>query len=432
MNGIPIIPAADWNAHRRIHRASRAKPGRGIRLFWTSEGIVATYDLSDLYKHPWSLTPRWRADESLSTGGQWVATVHPGFVNGYDVTIGVTEQVNGDEVTNHRPLTAEQPPEIVLNSFRNPLAAGGASIDDNGDVILAAGEGYPRFFEELGVKPAEGATNLTGSPTSSAAEPSDATRTRQIRVCELVLISPRFATRQEVSLRDPFTEAATVEISTTFLNGRIASAPSLNYLVTVSKFNPISAPTALERLAGTAVETEQDQLLIATVYFVSPPETPDDAAVDGTWEPYPVYRVFWNLAHASLANFGQPSQPPLSLHLGLAFGIGDALFNFLLSPINDLLEQVQAFLGAADSTGLYWTPGALGNNGGTASVVASPSPQTTGPRLGFNPAAYRIAREEKAKVDAVVPPLNPQFPFRRALFDPEFFGLFDEVPEAGV
>lgn len=427
MNGIPIIPAADWNAHRRINRASHALPGPGIRLYWTSEGILITYDLSDQYKHPWFLTPRWREDPTLSLGGEWVSTVRPGFVNGYDVTIPVDRTVKGERVTTHEPLTAEELPEIPLGGYRNPLTSTGSSIDDNGDVIIAPGEGYPRFFEELGVKPADGPTNLTNPSANAAVQ--DPNRTRQIRASDLVLITPRFASRQEVSLRDPFTEAATVDISNVFTNSRISSAPSLNYLVTVPKWNPTAGPTALDRLAGTAVETEQDELKIATVWFVSAPDAADDAAVDATWTPYVQYSVWWNLAHASLAEFGSDPQPPLSLHLGLAFGIGDDLFNFLLSPVNDLLGQVQAFLGAADFTGFYWNPGALGINGGTLSVVPSPSPQTTGPSLGLNPAAYRLAREAKAQAAAVIPPLNPAFPYRRALFDPDFFGLFEEVPE---
>lgn len=407
-------------------RSCRPLPGPGVRLYWSAEGVLVTRDASDQFKHPWFLSPRWRSDENLSAGGEWVATVQPGFVNGYDATIEVEQTVKGEKVSVHQPLTAAAPPEIALGSFRNPLVSTGASVDDDGNVVTAPAEGYPRFFEELGVKPADKGTNLTAS---SASPPEDPSRTRQLRISELVLISPRFATRQQVDLRDPFTTAATVEISTVFLNGRISSAPSLNYLVTLPKYNPASAPTPLDQLAGTAVETEQDELHIATIYFVSPEQTEDDVPVDSTWTPYVQYHVFWNVAHANLADFGQPPQAPISLHLGLAFGIGDELFNFLLSPLNDLLDQVQAYLGAADSTGLYWTPGALGNNGGTVSVVPSPSPQTTGPQLGLNPVAYRLAREADAKAANVIPPLNPEFPFKRALFDPQFFGLFDEVPE---
>lgn len=436
--GIPTIPAADWNAARRFARNFFPLPGPGIRLLWASDGITITHDPGSGFRHPWQLAPRWRADDRLPAGGEWVSTVNPGFVNGDDATIEVVrvgrDPASLENLAPHKihvPLTGgyatptgpysietgEDAPEIVLGSFRNPASSAGLAATADGEIVSRAGEGYPAFFDSLGVVPP-----AAGGPIGEGA--SDETRTRQIRASDLVLIVPRFGSRQDINIRDPFTAAQTVEISTVFLNGRVASAPSRYYLVTLPKWRPADAPTMQDRLAGTAVETEQDELLIATVYFVSPPDYTDDAEVDSTWTPYVDYRVFWNLAWSSRAEFGTPPTAPISLQTGLAFGIGDALFNFLLSPVNDMLNAVQAMLGAADFHGLFWTPGALATSGLAASASGDPStPLRTG--VGLDTVRLRLVREAKAAGENVAPELNPAFPYLRQPFDPAFFGLFD-------
>lgn len=350
---IPVIPAAEWNAARALAQRNRSLSGTGVRLMWTADGVWVELATDNAFRHPWELSCRWRADETLALGGEWVATVQPGFVNGRDVTIEVATAPRPDgsaPLRRHVALTAEQQPELSLGSYRDPTAPSGFSATEDGDVVTTSGEGYPRFFERLGVKPA-----WKGGKLGEDASESDPNRTRQIRASDVVLITPRTATRQQVEVRDPLTDAQSVEISTIYLNGRLASAPSRNYLVSLPKWTPTAGPSALDKLMGTAVDTEQDELRIATVYFVSPEDTAEDAEVDATWTPYPTYAVFWNLNWASREQTALVPSPPISLHTGLAAGIGDALFNFLLSPVNDFFNQIEAFLGAADYSGKYWT-----------------------------------------------------------------------------
>ena len=392
-------------------RKGRALQGQGIHLTWTPDGVLISLQPESRWRHPWELLPSWVQDASLDAGGKWVANVTPGFVNGRDVTIEVTEMIKGESVTRHVPLTDDPPPSIDLGSYRNPLSSPGFTANEDGDIIELPSEGYPRFFEELGVAVAAG-----GKPEDG--------RTRQIRASDLVLITPRFSSRQTIDVFAPLTVSQTVTISTSYLNGRLASAPSRNFLVTVPKWSAATNSSPLERLAGMAVDTEQDEIKIATIYLVSPPEAEIDAEPDDSWEVYVAYSVFWNLAWASPAAVSEPPPTPITFNVGLAAGVGDALISFLLSPVNDLLGQVLAFLGTGNTVGSYWSPGMLGASGITASATGV-SAQTTG--LGLDPAALRIARQRAEEAAATVPPLNPEFPYRRVLFDPFYFGL-DAVP----
>lgn len=347
---VPIIRAADWNAARALSRRNRPLSGTGVRLMWTSDGVWIELADDSSFDHPWELSCRWRPDDTLELGGEWVGAVRPGFVNGRDVTIEATQQVEGETTKIHVPLTDDPAPELSLGSYRDPTAPSGFGATDDGELVTMPGEGYPRYFEQLGVKPA-----WKGGRIGEDAPNDDPNRTRQIRASDIVLITPRIGTAQQVEVRDPFTDAQTVEISTVYRSGRLANAPSRNYLVSLPKWTPTAGPTALDRLMGTAVETEQDELRIATVYFVSPEDTPDDAEVDALWTPYPAYAVFWNLNWASRAQTALVPSPPMSLHTGLAFGIADTLFNALLSPVNDFFNQVESLLGAADYSGRYWS-----------------------------------------------------------------------------
>jgi hypothetical protein len=347
---LAVISAAEWNAARALLLSNRPLSGTGVRLMWTPDGVWVALTGDSAFRHPWELSCRWRLDDKLALGGEWVATVRPGFVNGRDVTVAAPRPDGSAPSRQQIALTDEEPPELALGGYRDPTGPGGFGATEDGELITMPGEGYPRFFEQLGVKPA-----WKGGKLGADEPESDPNRTRQIRASDIVLITPRIGARQQVEVRDPFTEAQSVEISTIYLNGRLASAPSRNYLVSLPRWTPTAGPSAFDKLMGTAVETEQDELLIATVYFISPEDTPDDAEVDAMWTPYPAYSVFWNLNWASREQTATAPSPPISLHTGLAAGVADSLFNFLLSPVNDFFNQVESFLGAADFSGKYWT-----------------------------------------------------------------------------
>jgi hypothetical protein len=349
-----LLSAEVWNARLREVRRSRVIPGSGCTIKQTPNGCILGGAGTSPWRHPWQVSAQWSIDPTIQPlGGQWTATLWPGFVNAQDVTIEVeiASKPNEPKQPVQVPLTDDDPPQLILSSFRDPAAPGLPQASDVGDIIIPPGEGYPKFFDSLGVVPAsKGGTGL-GALDSTP----DPTRTRQIRASDIVLLTPRLATHQQVDVLDPGTDAQSVSISTVFDNTALINAKSPHWLIATAKWQPSMEPTDLDRLMGTAVEPQTDEIKIATVWLVSPPDTGSDAEPDQTWTAYPQHFVFWNLNYASLAQIPAAPPKPLKLVTGLALGVADTLINGLLSPLNDAYAEISAMLNAANFSGRYWS-----------------------------------------------------------------------------
>lgn len=350
------IPAETWNGMIREVMRARTIGGIGCETEQTASGCIISGSGDRPFRHPWQVSAHWRYDDTIQPlGGQWVANIWPGFVNGHDVTITEERKDEAKASTERKtvevPLTDEEPPELAIRGFRNPVAPGGVEASLSGEIIVKPGEGYPKFFDQLGVAPA-----AKGGSGFQAMEPeADPTRTRQIRACDIVLVTPRMAARQTVDVLDPLTDAQTISIGTAFDNTALRNARSRHWLIATSKWQPPEPPTPLDKLMGTAVEPQTDEIKLATLWVVSPPDASEDDEPDETWTPYPQHFVFWNLNHASRAQMPGKTPEPITLHTGLIGGLADSIFSALLSPVNDAYNQISAFLNAADFTGKYWS-----------------------------------------------------------------------------
>ena len=128
-------------------------------------------------------------------------------------------------------------------------------------------------------------------------------------------------------------------------------------LRTVSKYVP-PQEQSLALMYGTllnAGDEQFDELKMATIWIVSPPDVGGDAEPDETWTPYPQHFAFWNLQHASRLIPPRAPSKPLQLHTGLAGGIGDSINDTLLSFVNDAYAEAEAFLNQADARGIFWS-----------------------------------------------------------------------------
>jgi hypothetical protein len=127
-------------------------------------------------------------------------------------------------------------PHLVLDGWRNPLMPASVSASLSGQIIAAAGEGYPKFFEKLGVKPAAKGGDVT-KPGALEGE-FDESRTREIRAMDVVLSKARIGTRLQIDVLDPLVEAQTESISTVFLNDALRATEGRAKLRAVSKYVP--------------------------------------------------------------------------------------------------------------------------------------------------------------------------------------------------
>lgn len=337
---IPAIPAAQWNETARDARRDRPLRGAGILLVETADGITISATPVRGFLHPWQLSPRWVRDDNDALGGHWGTTVRPGFVNGYDVSI-------EDDDANPLALIEDPAPLLKLTTFRDPTISSGITVSGD-QIIILGGEGYPRYFDDLGVIPNEAMRDI-----ETDAPDADPDRTRLIRACDIVLETARPSAKQEVTVGDPIGDQQAVTISTSIDLSAVSDAR--HTLRSTPKFTGTPEPTDLDRLAGTAVEAAVDQIQIGTIWLISPPKADPASDPDQSWDAYSQHFVFWNLHHASRAQVETGIRAPITLHTGLAAGIGDTLIASLLAPLNDAFEQVRAFLDGSDFTGRYWT-----------------------------------------------------------------------------
>ena len=224
------------------------------------------------------------------------------------------------------------------------------SASASGQLIASAAEGYPKFFEKLGVK----AAAKGGDVTKAGALEGEFD---EIRAMDVVLSKARIGTRLQIDVHDPLVDAQTESISTVFLNDALRATGGRAKLRAVSKYQP-PEEQSLALMYGTllkAGDEQFDELKMATVWIVSPPDAADDAEPDETWTPYPQHTVFWNLQHAARLIPPKVPNPPLQLFVPLAGGIAQPVINALLSFVNDQNAEAEAFFNQADARGIFWS-----------------------------------------------------------------------------
>jgi len=357
------IRAEDWNADRDRLAHACVIPGQNCQTRDVGNGIILSGEISGEWEHPWTISAAYvfldnPPDEDHP--GEWRAIVRPGFINGRDAHIEMpsewfTEQKLEVPDSADVPLTDDPAPYLRLGRWRNPLkpATIGASL--SGEIVFGAGEGYPKFFEKLGVKAAAkgGALGKIGAQDGE----DDPKRTREIRAMDIVLTQPRIGTRLDVRLGEPIVDAQTQFLDTVFVSDYVRSTGGRAKLTARSKYEPIKQDVTLAAIYGALLDAgsgQFDQLKMATVWMVSPPNAGEDAEPDQTWVPYAQYFAFWNLCYAPRIEIKFKPDTSLKLFVPLALGLAQPIINGILSTINDNAEEASAFLNQSSATGKFW------------------------------------------------------------------------------
>lgn len=361
-----MIAAASWN--KLVAQVKRARAFRGVRCETkeTSRGTIVSSDALSNWKHPWFVRMNYEFTPEKKTAdgrpaGEWRAFIRPGFVSGRDAYItmpadwpkGTPPDENAKE--HDVALTDDPAPYLVLGGWRNPLKPDSVSASLSGQIIAAPAEGYPKFFEKLGVKAAAKGGDVF-KPGALEGE-LDENRTREIRAMDIVLSKARIGTRLQIDVHDPLLDAQTETISTVFTNDYLRATGGRAKLRATAKYQP-PQEQSLALMYGTllnAGDTQFDDLKMATVWIVSPPNASEDDEPDESWTPYPQHFAFWNLQHASRLIPPKTPNPPLQLFVPLAGGVAQPVINALLSFVNDQFAEAEAFFNQTDARGIFWS-----------------------------------------------------------------------------
>lgn len=343
-----------WNQCVESLLGRRVFPGANCRVQWLAHAQLIEGTPGAVWRHPWFTTAEWRADDSAAGGG-WVARVKAGFVNGVAPTMATTVGNAPAATLDREKATKAQGVNLsnlkaAIDSplFDSPaMSLNWRAIGLDGD----SGEVVPAFFAALGVNAQQATTTEdadTGLINTSAATIPEGNRL--LRACDIVLVRPRAGITVSISL------------------GNIADS-SVGLLVTVenqpqdtsAKAHLVARATGVQPtvIYGTTAldyeDTCTDELLISTVYLLSPPNTPFGSDPDMSWTPYAKHAVFWNLHWQQPLGAPSVNNNPLSLSVPYAGGVAQLTVNWLLSNVNDANEAAYAILEAHDMTGSFWT-----------------------------------------------------------------------------
>jgi hypothetical protein len=339
----PTIPVQGWNQGKRIPeqgywRTSHEQGYGGGANF--PHGRIANRTPSRGLQHPWLIQPFFDAEHPLTQAeqntvgrdqGLWCVNIVPGFVNGFppaikmpmsvltpDVKVWGNQYGKGVKIDPKSPsliqvlLTDEPRPFIRLLSFADSRAKVYGA-----DGSVAGGE-VPLFFRVRGAKKADpldafdvlenivaaGGDEfvirlLEGNAPSVVAPPSKDNLPEGNRLlyrADIVLQVDRPALKQSITPDDigllRLTGFDVLLPDRTEYSGRLYS---------VSLYIPPREPTLADVLAGDYQEPTIDEVVIGTLWLLSPVETLLQSNVpDGSWMPFVRNEVFWNLNYASI------------------------------------------------------------------------------------------------------------------------------------
>jgi len=329
--------AADWNAWV----AQLAE--------WNPLGYTAA-ESAGSWAHPWRVSPVWNG-----IAERWECKIEPGFCNGTDVMA----QTERDGETVEAPLT--DAPSVVLSGWR--------SIGGSGNVVFGeSGEVVPEFFQKLGVRGAEVITAdvlETGRVVDITAErlrgldPGAAPLELPERLLRAVDIVVQM-TRPRAVVDWQFGVAGVTATTAQFSVGISGTVAARAKLRVIPRLVTVGAADDLTILSGLVADTGFDQVKVATVYLLSPPDLGEGAAVGPEWVPYVRHDLFWNLSYEHSG--AVPSARAQNIELNTA-GLGGAAVNLqvtvnqLLANNNDAAAAALAFLTASVGSGVFYTAG---------------------------------------------------------------------------
>lgn len=327
-----------YTSHKRHNRIAE-KAGTFFPIRYSEEGKSSR-------SHPWQVTPVWRIEEKLPSGGYWAAKVNPGLVNGIPAAITMAfddaptaakarieeeaKKLNQKKpaFTSTHDVFLDEQAEVELVWRRIGADAGptgsGTSDADTG-VVTGVFEPVPSFFQALGVGSAE--TNLLAQPAET---------TRYLRACDLIVKQPRLAFANEITV-GAVVDGSILATNPTFIvpKNRQPRVEALPKFVARS-----ASPTPLEFLVQRFADEPFDQVLLATVYALSAPNEQRPDLLTGGWSIYTHQQVHWNLAHATPRIEERKVFTPITFFSPLAAGVGNFLINFVLTENNDFTEAL--------------------------------------------------------------------------------------------
>jgi hypothetical protein len=389
------------------------------------------------WRHPWFVLPSWVGDDTEQNGGtgKWVATVKAGFVNDTAPVFQTTvrEQEAADQDFGINPLTgrpffcdpifAQPRQDTTTRTIAIPLTLEPAiplSLRAIGWDALAPTEPVPKFFLERGAaahpqvasednldsdEAVDDAVDLLNTPP---ADPPPGLRL--LRVCDLILHQPRLALTSQIDIEPGLATGQTHVQQTLSIASEV---PGDALRVLAGMYQPPDA-ASIDPLTGDYTEPPYDELIIAKVFLLSPPNTPPHSDADASWTAYVSHGLFWNLSYQPGVFRAPPADPGIGFIPPLAGGAGQIVINYLTSAISDMLQDALNLVTASSLAGKWWTP----TGGGHRADFPLPTPAVAKGATGLDKTGRLAAQAVAAARARQAESLDPDYPYSAMGFDP--------------
>ncbi len=413
------------------------RPSTNSRLSKNALGDSLSMQGGRVWRHPWFTVAQW-----MPLKKAWCAFVVAGFVNGVApmvrTTAGDLREARGTffgQLADARTGAAElaqlallavgggddagladnasldvplyQNPPIGLHQWRNIGWDGSAAV--------------PQFFLDRGVNKPQAAVsgNADTGLTVNTGKLDAPKGNRLLRACDIIVHQPRTALTSSITISPDGGMVTGLSAVNQTLGFRDAAANDRLKIQTgtYSAFqqNKLNFSGATNVMASDYEEKNWDEVLVSTVYLLSPPDAAPESQPDATWQAFAKHNLFWNLAWA------QPQVQPFfnmdifrsitGLVSVLGGGAGVGLVNFIAASINDATQGAYNILQAQSLSGSFWTP----TGGGTTS--ATPAAAVAAVKPGLDKAASAAAKAQAATAEKRNRTLDPAFPFEGQKFN---------------
>jgi len=285
--------------------------------------------------HPWQIRPVWHKDKNQKYG-EWRGIVTAGCVNGLPVYV----RMKFSEASSEAQLRIENNALLEGKPKPKPTSIVKVYLDETAEIkflwrnVGGLGEdvGFervPEFFTRLGVQ---------GRNTNYAANSQQ--DVRLLRACDIVLNQPRVALTNEVTINAQTIASTLVEITPGFTSPKDLEP----FLLGIPQFVPVKlADSFADIFFRRYDDTPKDQLLIATVYLLSPKLPIFDSNDLSNWQCYFKYESHYNLVHATKQFERTKDYAPFRIVVPLVAGIAQNIVDNILATNNFYSQAVTDF-----------------------------------------------------------------------------------------
>ena len=304
--------------------------------------------------HAWSVETLW--DEPRK---KWTAKIQAGSVNCRIATIAMPfgkspepfqkylQAVDPDKKytpTTRVAVPLDWGPTIDLNWREiGDGASPESTTADGNNGIKNTYEPVPPYFKKRGVVPA-GTTGF------------DPNLQCRLYACDLVLAVPRpYLVNEITSFAGGLLGGSIISVDAKPVVPPDISEPPSIYATAKFSVPPIQNSFS-DIFFQRFLDEPKDDLHLSTIYALSPPLGSGiiTQGVDNNHNLETRYYCHYNLAHATSRVVPRLITPPLRLVTGLAAGLGDVAFNYILSFSNDFAQAVIDLFQQRSLRGMFW------------------------------------------------------------------------------